>query len=127
VTLQKIRSVTEEIKNYVSIITDKSSFYLLVYHCVVRCNSTDVSKKYVASIVRVEALLATSFILFSCFAYFSTIKTEATYSSETSFDLQRTTRRYIPVDRILHNHRCENFKSYIITDSPITNIVIKWL
>jgi hypothetical protein len=25
-----------------------------------------------------------------------------------------TTRRYIPKDRILHNHRCENLKSYII-------------
>jgi hypothetical protein len=36
---------------------------------------------------------------------------EAIYSSETSFDFQRTTRRYIPEDSTLHNHRCENLKS----------------
>jgi hypothetical protein len=30
-------------------------------------------------------------------------------SSEKSVDFQRTTRRYISV----HNHRCENLKSYI--------------
>jgi hypothetical protein len=34
-------------------------------------------------------------------------------SSETSVDFQRTTRSYIPEDSILHNHRCENLKSYI--------------
>jgi hypothetical protein len=27
-------------------------------------------------------------------------------------DIQRTTRRYIPEDSTLHNHRCENRKSY---------------
>jgi hypothetical protein len=32
--------------------------------------------------------------------------------SETSVDFQRTTRRYIPEDGTLHNHRCENLKSY---------------
>jgi hypothetical protein len=37
---------------------------------------------------------------------------EATCSSETSVDFQRTTRRYIPEERILHNSRCENLKSY---------------
>jgi hypothetical protein len=29
-----------------------------------------------------------------------------------SVDFQRTTRRYVPKDRSLHNHRCENLKSY---------------
>jgi hypothetical protein len=33
-------------------------------------------------------------------------------SSETSVP-SRTTRRYIPVDDILHSHRRENLKSYI--------------
>jgi hypothetical protein len=28
---------------------------------------------------------------------------------------RRTTRRYIPKNRTLHNHRCENLKSYNIT------------
>jgi hypothetical protein len=40
-------------------------------------------------------------------------KQEAICSSETSLDTQRTTWRYIPEDSTLHNHRCENLKSYI--------------
>jgi hypothetical protein len=41
---------------------------------------------------------------------------EAIFSSETSVDFQRTTRRYIPEDVTLHNHRCENRKSYKTQD-----------
>jgi hypothetical protein len=37
---------------------------------------------------------------------------EAICSSETSVETQRTTRRHIPEDGTLHNHRCENLKSY---------------
>jgi hypothetical protein len=37
---------------------------------------------------------------------------EATYSSETSIDFQRTARRYTPEDGTLHKHRRENLKSY---------------
>jgi hypothetical protein len=37
----------------------------------------------------------------------STLKMEAICSSETSVETQRTTRRHI------HNHRCENLRSYI--------------
>jgi hypothetical protein len=43
---------------------------------------------------------------------------EVTFSSETSADFQRTTRRYIPEGRTLHNHRCENLRSYIIKFIP---------
>jgi hypothetical protein len=32
--------------------------------------------------------------------------------SETSVDFQRTTRRYIPEDRTLHNHRCDKTRSF---------------
>jgi hypothetical protein len=39
----------------------------------------------------------------SCLAYFSGLKMEVEYSSETSVDFQQTTRRYIPEDRTLHN------------------------
>jgi hypothetical protein len=47
---------------------------------------------------------------------------EATCSSETSTDFQRTTRRYIPEDSItLQNHRCENLKSYML----MVNVYIK--
>jgi hypothetical protein len=35
-----------------------------------------------------------------------------TYSSETLVDFQRTTLCYIPEDRAVHNHCCENLKSY---------------
>jgi hypothetical protein len=37
---------------------------------------------------------------------------EAICSSETSVETQRTTRRHIPEDDTLHNHGCENLKSY---------------
>jgi hypothetical protein len=33
-------------------------------------------------------------------------------SSETSVEAQQITRRHIPEDDTLHNHRCENLKSY---------------
>jgi hypothetical protein len=46
-------------------------------------------------------LLATCFLLVSFFAYFLTLKMETTYSSETSIDFLRTTRRDIPEDRNL--------------------------
>jgi hypothetical protein len=51
-------------------------------------------------------------MLVSCLAYFSTSKMATTGSSEASVGFQRTTRRYIPEDKTLHNHRCENLKSY---------------
>jgi hypothetical protein len=37
---------------------------------------------------------------------------EATRSSEMSGTTQRTTRRHIPEEDTLQNHRCENLKSY---------------
>jgi hypothetical protein len=45
---------------------------------------------------------------------------EAICSSETSADFQRTTRCYIPEDSTLHNHRCENLKSYLQSTFIIT-------
>jgi hypothetical protein len=42
------------------------------------------------------------FTLLSCLTYSSILKMKATCSSETSVDIQRTTRRYIPEDRTLH-------------------------
>jgi hypothetical protein len=43
----------------------------------------------------------------------STLKMEAICSSKTSVETQRTTQRHIPEDYTLHNHCCENLKSYI--------------
>jgi hypothetical protein len=54
----------------------------------------------------------------SCLAYSSTLKMEASSSSETSVGFWLTTLSSIPEDSTLHNHRCENFKSYIL---------IRWL
>jgi hypothetical protein len=48
---------------------------------------------------------------------------EAICSSETSVDFQRVTRRYIPEDSTLHNHRCENLKSYEWKITNLKNII----
>jgi hypothetical protein len=56
--------------------------------------------------------LPPAFTLVSCSAYSPTLKMEAICSSEMSVNFQRTTRRYIPEDSTLHNHCCENLKSY---------------
>jgi hypothetical protein len=37
---------------------------------------------------------------------------EAKYYSETSIDFHQFTRCYIPENRVLHYHGCENLKSY---------------
>jgi hypothetical protein len=50
------------------------------------------------------------FMLDSFLAYSTNLMMVATCSSETSVDFQRTTRRYSPEDRILHNHRCDSLK-----------------
>jgi hypothetical protein len=42
---------------------------------------------------------------------------EAICSSETSVETQRTIRRHIPEDDTLHNHRCENLKSFMLQTS----------
>jgi hypothetical protein len=46
--------------------------------------------------------------------YSTTLKMEAIRSSETSGTTQRTTRRHIPEEDTLQNHRCENLKSYTL-------------
>jgi hypothetical protein len=69
---------------------------------------TDVSEERIASILRVEKSASWAG---SSLADFSTLKMEAILSSETSVHA-RSTRRHIPEDCILHNHRRENLKSY---------------
>jgi hypothetical protein len=48
---------------------------------------------------------------------------EAPGSSETSV-LTRATRRNNPEDTILHSHRRENLKSYVVPSSPIFVTVV---
>jgi hypothetical protein len=50
----------------------------------------------------------------SIFSGSSILKMEAICSSEISVDLPLTAWGYVPENRALHNHRCENLKSYII-------------
>jgi hypothetical protein len=40
------------------------------------------------------------------------LKMETICSPETSVDFQRTTRLYVPEDSTLHNHSCENLRSW---------------
>jgi hypothetical protein len=53
-------------------------------------------------------------MLVSCLAYSSTLKMEAICFSKMSVDFQHTTWPYAPEDSTLHNHHCENLKSYIV-------------
>jgi hypothetical protein len=65
------------------------------------------------------------FMLVSRLAYSSTLKMEAICSSETSVDVHRNARRYIPEDRALHNHRCNNLKSSIsFFDFPSDKVLL---
>jgi hypothetical protein len=57
-------------------------------------------------------LFITTAVRASNLIHFSTLKMEAICFSETFVDTQRTTRRYVLEDGTLHNHRCENLKSY---------------
>jgi hypothetical protein len=45
-------------------------------------------------------------------AWLMALKMDVTCSSETSVNFQQTTWGYILEDRTLHNHHCENLKSY---------------
>jgi hypothetical protein len=54
-------------------------------------------------------VLAACCLLVVFFAYSSTLKTEAVYSSEASV-YTISTRRHIPEEEIFHSHRRENHK-----------------
>jgi hypothetical protein len=70
---------------------------------------TDVLEEHIAL---QETSSPPAFTLVSCLAYFSTLKMEAKWFSETSVGFQWTTQPYIPEDGTFHNHHCENLKSY---------------
>jgi hypothetical protein len=65
-----------------------------------RVSTSNVSEEHIASIFRVKERSS------------ARSKQAAICSSETSDDTQWTTQRYIPGVDALHNHHCENFKSY---------------
>jgi hypothetical protein len=63
------------------------------------------------------------------FAYLSNLKMETTCSHETSTDFQRTTQRYIPEDRNVHNQHCEILTSCTMYrhSSKIAHFIYPWL
>jgi hypothetical protein len=65
-----------------------------------------------------QALLATCLMLVSCVAYSSTLKMEVTCCFKTLADFQQTTQQYIPENRNLRNHCCENLKYYSLPFFP---------
>jgi hypothetical protein len=80
-----------------------------------------ISTSFSWRLVKGQVMLATCFTLVSYLACFSTLKMEATCSSEASVVIQRTTRCYIPEDRALHNYLCERLKSYKFVSSLLCN------
>jgi hypothetical protein len=66
--------------------------------------STEVFEEHIAPILRIEEISSARNQQVS--------RQQVIGSSETSVDTQRTTRHHIPEDDTLHNHRCENLKSY---------------
>jgi hypothetical protein len=78
---------------------------------------SDVSEKRISSICSVQisaSSLQPPAHAGSSLADFTTLKMETIRSSEMSVHT-RSTRRHIPEDGIVHSHRRENLKSYIIT------------
>jgi hypothetical protein len=68
-------------------------------------------------LLKSKILLASSLVLVSGLPYFSTMKKEAIYSSETSTDFQQTTQLYVAEDRILHNRYSEKLKPHLLWTS----------
>jgi hypothetical protein len=67
-----------------------------------------------------------SLLASSSLAEFSTLKMEAIRSSEMSVHIS-STRHHIPEDGILHSHRCENLKSYMVVILSSERMIDFWL
>jgi hypothetical protein len=81
-------------------------YYILGYNAVkfVECRPT--FQRNISPPSLAELCLPSAVTLVSCTAYFSTMKMEAIYSSETSVDTQQTIWPYIPEDGTLQIGIC---------------------
>jgi hypothetical protein len=98
ITLHNHRS--ENLKSYKTI----EDYYILGYNAVQSVGSQPTFRKNISppspgskyKPSKKPALLATYFMLVSSLAYSSSLRMEATFSSESSVDFKRTTLRHIP-------------------------------
>jgi hypothetical protein len=65
-----------------------------IFWDITPCSPLKVNRRFGGT----ELCLPPTFTLVSCSVYSSTLMMEAMCSSETSVDIQRTTRNYVPVD-----------------------------
>jgi hypothetical protein len=77
--------------------------------------ATEVSEEHIASIFRVEEIISAR-----TSKQASGKQNKLLAGKPASVATQRTTRRHILEDDALHNHRCENLKSYKIFLSVIS-------
>jgi hypothetical protein len=109
--LEQVSPLTRHLAGYIGKYLLKGT----IFWDITPCSPLNVNRRFGETYhlhLQGRRLLDTCFYAGSCLVYSSTLKMEALFSSETSIDIERTTRRYIPEDSTLHNHRCENLKSY---------------
>jgi hypothetical protein len=82
-----------------------------VFWDVAPCRSCEMNRRFGGTYRLYDCYLLA---LVPSLADFSTLKMEAIRSSETSVHFTGSTRPHILEDGILHSHRCENLKSYIL-------------
>jgi hypothetical protein len=87
-----------------------------IWHRVVRWKSPYVSEEHITSVFRSKGKTrdqsGAGSSLDSCLAYSSIWRWRLYVPPKRLLAFQRTTRCYTPEDTTVHNHRCENIRSY---------------
>jgi hypothetical protein len=83
-----------------------------IFWDITPCSTSKAGRRFGGICLHHQGLLPTSSLV-SCLAYYLTLKMEATCSSETSVDFQRTTLHYIPKNIIL-----QAINSYKMNGNP---------